>query len=70
MWLATVGQIFCGCSSRADFEAGESEAAANTKSFERLAEIRQNLSLGPDYVIPAIDGLRTAWGLAELDSRV
>jgi hypothetical protein len=67
VWLATVGQIFGACSSRADFEAGELDTAGNTKSFERLAETRQNLSLGPDYVIPAIDGLRTAWGLAELD---
>ena len=63
LWLATVGQVFAGCSSREDFAAGE--AADGEKSFERLAEARQNFPLGPDYVLAATKQARTAWDLPD-----
>jgi hypothetical protein len=58
-WMATVGQVFSACSSREDFLEGES--TDSDKSFERLAEARQNFPIGPDYVLVATKAVRTAW---------
>lgn len=60
-WLATVGQVFLACSSRQDFQDGEN--ADNDKSFERLAQAKQNFPIGPDYVLSATKAVRTAWRL-------
>jgi hypothetical protein len=62
-WLASVGQVFATCSSLDDFQQGE--AADGSKSFERLAEARQNSALGPDYVLAITRAVRTAWALPE-----
>lgn len=61
LWLATVGQAFLTPSSRADWE--QSELANRDKSFERMAEARQNFPLGPDYVLAAARAVREAWEL-------
>jgi hypothetical protein len=60
-WLVSVGQIFGTCSSRDDFRQGED--ADSSKSFERLAEARQNFALGPDYVHATTTAVRKAWAL-------
>jgi hypothetical protein len=62
LWLATVGQVFMTCSSRDDFLRGES---SGDFSFERLAEARRNFTLGPDYVLTAIDSIRETWKLSD-----
>jgi hypothetical protein len=62
-WLATVGQVFLSCADREAFLAGE--AAEGDKSFDRLAEARQNFPLGPEYVLAATKRVRTAWKLAD-----
>lgn len=62
-WLATVGQVFGACQSRADFEDAEDQESK--RSFERLARARQNFSLGPGYVRAAVTDVRTAWGLSQ-----
>jgi len=62
-WLATVGQVFLSCADRAAFLAGE--AADGGKSFDRLAEARQNFPLGPEYVLAATKRVRMAWKLAD-----
>jgi hypothetical protein len=61
-WLATVGQVFGSCQTRADFE--DAEHQGSKRSFERLARARQNFSLGPGYVQAAVTEVRIAWDLA------
>lgn len=56
-----MGQVFGRCADRADFEQGESPDG--DKSFERLAEARQNFPLGAAFVIDATAAARTAWRL-------
>jgi hypothetical protein len=67
-WLATVGQVFGSCKTRADFEDAERQESA--RSFERLARARQNFSLGPGYVQAAVTSVRTAWDLAQGHGKV
>jgi hypothetical protein len=62
-WLASVGQVFAKCSSTDDFQLGE--AVGGEKSFERLAEARQNFALGPDYVRAKTTAARKAWEVPE-----
>jgi hypothetical protein len=63
-WLATVGQVFAPCRTRADFE--DAEDPGSKRSFERLARARQNFSLGPGYVQAAVTEVRIAWDLTKL----
>lgn len=60
-WLATVGQTFPTCATRAEFE--DAENPASERSFERLARARQNFPLGPGYIRAAVDAVRHAWNL-------
>ena len=61
-WLATVGQVFGECATREDFE--EAQNPGSERSFERLAQARQNFPIGPHYVYSAVTAARTSWGLA------
>jgi hypothetical protein len=63
-WLATVGQVFSECSTRADFEKGES--IDGERSFERLAEAWQCFSLGPYSVLTMTNAIRAAWHLSDV----
>jgi hypothetical protein len=62
-WLATAGQVLLGCSGREDFVEGQT--AGTEKSFERLAQARQNFPLGPDYVLATTKEVRKAWALPD-----